>query len=68
LAGVILSEAIVLNSCTLPYVRMVVSLIEGTQFSYHELMEWLRQAMRQHSIARRSRSDYVLRFLDEHPP
>jgi hypothetical protein len=52
----------------LPYVRMVASLIEGIEFSYEELVQLLRQAMRQHSFAKRTRSDYVLRFLHEHPP
>ena len=52
----------------LPYVRMVVSLIEGIELSYHELVTLLRQALRQHSIANRTRTEYVLRFLHEHPP
>ncbi len=68
LTGVILHEAIVMKSCMLPYVRMLVSLIEGIELSYQELQRLLWQAMRQHSIARRTRSDYVLRFLHEHPP
>jgi len=68
LGGVVLNETILLKSRMLPYVRMLVSLIEGIEFSYQELVMLLRQAMRQHSIARRTRSDYVLRFLHEHPP
>jgi hypothetical protein len=52
----------------LPYVHMVVGLIDGIEFSRAELVTLLRQAMRQHSIARRTRSQYVLRFLHEHPP
>jgi hypothetical protein len=31
-------------------------------------VELLRQALRQRSIASRSRRDYVLAFLHEHPP
>jgi hypothetical protein len=52
----------------MPYVRMVVSLIEGIQLSGAEVSRLLRRALRQHSIANRSRSEYVLRFLHEHPP
>jgi hypothetical protein len=35
----------------LPYVRMVVSLIDGVELTCDELVELLRQALRQHSIA-----------------
>ena len=68
LGAVVLNETSLRKSRMLPYVRMVVSLIEGIEFSYQELVRLLRQAMRQHSIARRTRSEYVLRFLHEHPP
>jgi hypothetical protein len=68
LDGVVLNPESLLKSRMLPYVRMVVSLIEGIEFSYQELVMLLRQAMRQHSIASRTRSEYVLRFLHEHPP
>ena len=68
LGAVVLNETSLLKSRMLPYVRMVVSLIEGSEFSDQELVRLLRQAMRQHSIARRTRSEYVLRFLHEHPP
>jgi hypothetical protein len=66
--GVVLDESSVLNSRMLPYVRMVVRLIEGIEFGGQEIVGLLRQAMRQHSIAYRRRSDYVLRFLQQHPP
>lgn len=68
LGAVVLHEVGLLNSPMLPYVRMVVSLIEGFEFSFRELVQLLRQAMRQHSIATRTRTEYVLRFLHEHPP
>jgi hypothetical protein len=68
LGTVVLHETSLLKSRMLPYVRMVVSLIEGIELSYQEVVLLLRQAMRQHSIARRTRSEYVLRFLHEHPP
>lgn len=66
--GVVLDESSLLKSRMLPYVRMVVSLIEGIELSDQEIVRLLRQAMRQHSIAYRRRSDYVLRFLQQHPP
>jgi len=56
------------NSPVLPYVRMVVSLIEGIEFSCEEVVRLLRQAMRQHSIAHRRKIDYVLGYLHRHPP
>lgn len=52
----------------LPYVCMIVRLIERIELSHQELVLLLRQAMRQHSIANRTRTEYVLRFLHEHPP
>jgi hypothetical protein len=58
----------VANSPLLPYVRMVVSLIEGVPRTCQELVRLLRQALRQHSFAFRRRTDYVLRFLHQHPP
>ena len=33
-----------------------------------ELLALLRQGLRQHSIASQKRTDYVLRFLRQHPP
>ena len=68
LPGVVLDEPSVVHSPVLPYLRMVMSLIEGHDFQEQELLQLLRQALRQHSIARRRRSDYVLAFLHQHPP
>jgi hypothetical protein len=68
LEDVVLDAESVRNSPTLPHVRMLVSLICGIRLSVDELVELLLQALRQHSIAYRSRADYVLRFLHEHPP
>lgn len=68
LEGVVLDESSLLNSPMLPYVRMVVSLIEGIELTSREVFHLLRQAMRQHSIAYSRRIDYVLGFLHQHPP
>jgi hypothetical protein len=68
LEGLTLDEASVVNSPMLPYVRMVASLIEGRTISTAELIDALRKRVRQHSMAPRARADYVLHFLNQHPP
>ena len=68
LEGVVLDESSLAESPMLPYVRMVVSLIEGVELTCREVLHLLRRAMRQHSIGARRRIDYVLGFLNEHPP
>jgi len=68
LEGVMLDESSLAKSPILPYVRMVVSLIEGVEFTCREVVHLLRQAMRQHSIGARRRIDYLLGFLHQHPP
>jgi len=68
LEGLRLDESSVMNSPMLPYVRIVVSVIEGVRFSCQAVIDWLRRSMRQRSIAKRRRVDYVLAFLHQHPP
>ena len=68
LEGVVLDESSVAKSRMLPYLRMVVGLIEGIHLSLNELIDLLRQALRQRSIAPCRRVDYVLAFLHQHPP
>jgi len=68
LAGVVLDESSLARSPMLPYVRMVVSLIEGVELRCDEILRLLRQAMRQHSMGTRRRIDYVVGFLHQHPP
>ena len=68
LEGVVLDESSLATSPMLPYVRMIVNLIEGIELSCSEVLDLLRQAMRQHSIGARRRIDYVLSFLHQHPP
>jgi hypothetical protein len=68
LEGVVLDESSVAHSPMLPYVRMMVSLIEGIELSCREVVDVLRQAMRQHSFGARRRIDYLLGFLHRHPP
>jgi hypothetical protein len=68
LDGVLVDLSTLTNSPVLPYLRMLVSLIDGIRFSATELLVVLQRALRQHSIARRKRRDYVVRFLRQHPP
>jgi hypothetical protein len=49
-------------------VRMVTSLIEERPVSEEEIVEMLQRMMRQHSIARRQRMDYVLAYLKKNAP
>jgi hypothetical protein len=50
------------------YLRMVISLIEGRRVSAAEILEMLSRILRQHSIDRRRRIDYVVQYLNEHAP
>jgi hypothetical protein len=68
LEGAVLDELAVKTSPTLPYLRMVINLLEGVQLSLTELVACLLSTMRQHCMAYRTRTDYVLRFLHQHPP
>lgn len=68
LQGVVLEESTVLASPLLPYVRLLVSLVEGVAFSRQAIVDLLLRTMRQHSLSRRTRVDYVLAFLHQHPP
>jgi hypothetical protein len=71
LDGVVLDEPSLLASPMLPYVRMVASLVEGIPWSMAEVVGLLRQALRQHSMARRRRLDYLRHVLGRqhrHPP
>jgi len=68
LDGVVVDESTLASSPVMPYLRMMVSLIEGIAFTSDELLQRLRQSLRQHSIARRKRRDYRLSYLRQHPP
>jgi hypothetical protein len=52
----------------LGYLRMVISLIEGRGMSAMEILEMLARVLRQHSLYRRRRIDYVLEYLNERAP
>jgi len=68
LDGVILDESSVVNSPMLPYIRTLIWIIDRIRLSHVEVAGWLRQVLRQRSMACRPRREYVLRFLHQHPP
>ena len=67
-AGVVLEERTLRKSRLLPYVRLVVNLIEGLQLGLQEVVQELRRDLRQHRMGRRNRADYVGGDVLQHPP
>ncbi len=61
-------DGIRLDTAMVGYVRMVTSLIEERRVSEEEIVQMLVRAMRQHSIARQRRMDYVLAYLKKNGP
>lgn len=55
------------NEEMVEHVRMVTSLIEGRKVSREEILQMLVRAVRQHSIGRERRVDYIVRYMKEHP-
>jgi hypothetical protein len=68
LEDVVLDERTVVKSPILPYVLMVASVLEGRTISRGELITALRKRLRQRSINKRTRRDYVVGYLSQHPP
>ena len=68
LEGVLLDESTLVNSPALPYALMVASVLERRTISRDELIAALRASMRQRSIGGQPRREYVLRYLNQHPP
>lgn len=68
LEGFVLNEQALRNSSVLGYAAMVASLILERTISREALLARLLRRMRQHSIGRLSRREYVLQFLNQHPP
>jgi hypothetical protein len=56
------------NAHAVDYLHMAISLIEGGPVSRAAILEMLSRAMRQHSLVRGRRMDYVLRHLNERAP
>ena len=68
LDGFTLDAATLANSLLLPYLAMIASLIERRAIRCEELLQALLRSMRQRSFDRLPRREYVLRFLEQHPP
>jgi hypothetical protein len=68
LDGLTLDGATLVKSPLLPYLAMVASVIEGRTICVDELLCLLLRSMRQRSFDRLPRREYVLRFLEQHPP
>ena len=68
LDGFVLDEPRLVNSRLLSYLAMVTSLLERRPIRPEELLQLLRRSMRQRSIGRLPRREYVLRYLQQHPP
>ncbi len=66
--GFVFDEPTLVKSSMLSYLAMVTSLIERRTIGREELLKWLRRSMRQRSIGRLPRREYVLRYLQQHPP
>ena len=68
LEGFTLDETMLVKSPMLSYLAMVASVIEARVISTEVLLYLLRKSMRQRSFDRLPRREYVLRFLNQHPP
>jgi hypothetical protein len=68
LDGLVLEESTLVNSPVLPYVRMLASLLEGRTIRREQLIAALCNSLRQRSIGRLPPREYVLRYLNQHPP
>jgi len=57
-----------LGAAMVSYVRLATSLIEGRRVGRDEILAMLARVVRQHSLARRKKIDYLLWYLNRHPP
>ena len=60
------AEAREFRAAIVGYVVLLASLIEGRRMNEAEMLQRLVRAMRQHSMARRPRKDYVVAQLHQH--
>lgn len=56
------------NAPIVEHVRMVTSLIEERKVRLDEILKMLAKVLRQHSIGRGKRIDYIVRYLNKSPP
>ena len=50
------------------YLRMVTSLIEDRRVSLMDILAMLERAVRQHSMGRRRKIDYILQYVNQRAP
>lgn len=68
LPGLELTDAIVEQSPVLDYVLLLFWLLARRRLNPEELLDRLRERMRQHSLVHLGRRDYVDHFVSEQPP
>ena len=66
--GIVLDEPMLRNSPLLSYAVTVVNLLEGRDLDVPQLVRLLLEVLRQRSIVLRTRANYVLEYLHQHPP
>jgi hypothetical protein len=66
--AVVLDTSTLANSPMLPYVRMVIRLVDGVQLPCQEIVRLLREALRQHSFGDPRRKGYLRCCRQQHPP
>lgn len=66
--GVVIDEWSLATSRMLPYVRMLLRVIDGIRLTCSEVVQWLTRILRQRSIFPQRRREYVLAYLQQHPP
>jgi len=68
LGGVVLDRSSLARSGLLPYIGLLVRLIDRRELSRDELRELLERSLRQRRMSTRSRREYALEYLHQHPP
>lgn len=68
LEEVMLDESSLARSPMLPYVRLVLRVVEGIELNCREVARLLRRRLRQRCLALQRRTDYVLWWLHQYPP
>jgi hypothetical protein len=66
--GVVLDEWSLATTPMLPYVRMLLRVIDGIRLTCSEVVQWLTRILRQRSMSPQRRREYVLAYLRQHPP
>jgi hypothetical protein len=68
LEGVVLTQHTLASSPVLSYLCGVIRVLERRTITRQELLQTLGESLRQRSLGARSRREYVLSYLNEHPP